>query len=131
MHYEAARIARIMTIFEPVELVDDDLIYNGGGSGSGDADSVPDPDANQETIPSNLNRDDVTPIDTSQYGPFVRAIVYLQRLFGQPLQGQKPYEISNNRYENLNERHPVRQSKLYSQASLQNDRNSKVNPRIE
>ena len=54
MHYEAARIARIMTIFDPVELIDDDLIYNGGTSG--DADSLPDPDANQERIPnSNLN----------------------------------------------------------------------------
>ena len=47
VHYEAARIARIMTIFEPIELIDDDLIYNGGSSGdSDDADEVLDPDAN-------------------------------------------------------------------------------------
>ena len=45
VHYEAARIARIMTIFEPVELIDNDLIYDGGNTG--DADQLPDPDANQ------------------------------------------------------------------------------------
>lgn len=58
VHYEAARIARIMTIFEPIELIDDDLIYNGGDTGgTGDADELPDPDANSEVIPSRLNSD--------------------------------------------------------------------------
>ena len=89
VHYQAARIARIMMIFDPVELIDDDLIYNGGG-GSGDADNLPDPDvnSNQELIPpppSGLNKDD-EPLyggsdAASSHGMFVKAVLYLQRIF--------------------------------------------------
>ena len=51
MHYDIARIVRILTIFEPVELKDpdeyeypsDNTVDNTGGS----TDSVPDPDVNQ------------------------------------------------------------------------------------
>ena len=45
VHYEAARITRIMCIFEPVELVNNDLIYEAETT-NGDDDSIPDPDAN-------------------------------------------------------------------------------------
>jgi len=56
MHYDIARIVRILTIFEPVELkdpnefdYDDGSGSNGsGGSGGSDADSIPDPDVNKE-----------------------------------------------------------------------------------
>jgi len=57
MHYDIARIVRILTIFEPVELKDpDDFEYGGNsppgnsgtgsGSGSGNNDAIPDPDVN-------------------------------------------------------------------------------------
>ena len=55
VHYDAARILRIMTIFDPIELVNGEVIgdfdgtNNGsGGGGSSDADDIPDPDANKE-----------------------------------------------------------------------------------
>ena len=41
VHYETARIVRILSIFEPVELINDDLIYDPNNDPL-----VPDPDVN-------------------------------------------------------------------------------------
>lgn len=43
IHYDIARMTRIFTIFDPVELKDDDLVYNPVAD---DADTIPDPDIN-------------------------------------------------------------------------------------
>ena len=45
VHYDSARIVRILTIFEPVELIEQDFDFD--FPDTDDADTIPDPDANQ------------------------------------------------------------------------------------
>ena len=45
VHYDTARLFRILAIFEPIELIERDLEYNPNDS---DADSIPDPDVSTE-----------------------------------------------------------------------------------
>ena len=61
-----------MTIFPPIELVNEDLIYNPGNDG--DYDEIPDPDANKEStrIPS-LSKD-----VNQSHGPFIRSILFIE-----------------------------------------------------
>lgn len=49
IHYDVARIVRLLTIFEPVELKDDEIIIDGNGNKPKpyDGDSIPDPDINK------------------------------------------------------------------------------------
>lgn len=76
VHYESARIARILTIFPPVELVDGE--YTTSGSVGGDPDNIPDPD-NNLAIPDRLHRTPSGHMDNADYGPLVRAV---DTLFG-------------------------------------------------
>lgn len=50
MHYDYARLTRILLVFDPVELVNEDLTYNPAYN---DPDLIPDPDNNME-VPNAL-----------------------------------------------------------------------------
>ena len=47
MHFDSARLVRILSIFDPIELIDDDLIYD--PTAGQDADAIPDPDVNDSS----------------------------------------------------------------------------------
>jgi len=73
--YDYARLTRLLTIFEPIELVNDDLIYNPGGSD----DDTSDPDVNggKETlIPDarRLERTETGHLAHPDLGPLMRML---------------------------------------------------------
>jgi hypothetical protein len=50
VHYDSARIVRILVFFEPAELEDDDFTFDPDGNDNdvADIDNIPDPDVNDE-----------------------------------------------------------------------------------
>ena len=71
IHYDVARITRLLTIFDPVELVEDQLVYNPSQE---DIDSIPDPDVNQQIFfASQMYDQDGHPIYADN-GPLYRAV---------------------------------------------------------
>jgi len=75
-----------MTIFDPIEFVNGEVINDGstsgGSGGSGDADDIPDPDANREQeIPNILYRTPTGHIENLDHGPLVRIS---REIFGMP-----------------------------------------------
>ena len=70
VHYDSARLIRILVIFDPIELVNDDLTYNPAYN---DPDLIPDPDVNKEVVPAALRRTGGHRADTD-WGPLVRIL---------------------------------------------------------
>ena len=77
VHYDSARIVRILTIFEPVELIEQDFDFD--FPDTDDADTIPDPDANQQVVDDDpdaipeLYRTPTYHQANPDYGPLVRA----------------------------------------------------------
>ena len=77
VHYDSARIVRILTIFEPVELIEQEFDFD--FPDTDDADTIPDPDANQQVVDDDpdaipeLYRTPTYHQVNPDYGPLVRA----------------------------------------------------------